>query len=966
MMEKIPFDQYQRYKHVAEIINLVREKEKYCILEVGANEHRNLEHFLPNDQITYLDIEVPKHLKDESNYIQADATDMPLKDKTFDFVIALDVFEHISNTKREKFITEIKRVAREGFIIAAPFNTEGVEEAEIRLNEYHKALYGENFRWLEEHRQNSLPQFNDTLKILRENSINFIEFEHGSLFLWEKLMRLHFLVASSNKLKNYRFVIDEFYNKYIYERDYSVPCYRKFIVSLKSAEKLEIIRSNITIRKNNSVIDSDIINKLLDLENSIKDLNLIEIQNQQCSTYDKLCSSIINEQKIGIQQIQEIYNWVSQHTQDIQNLIEDRVNLLKQVERLTVENQHLRQQIEDKDTHIRNIEAINQAIVNTKGWKYLERIRRVRNFFLLNKWNSIPKVVNRIKTKGLRETVNLIEKKINYENNDYNYDKWIRSQIPSNSVINEIKVEIEQFSQKPIISIVMPTYNTDKNLLAKAIDSVRNQIYPYWELCICDDCSSNKEVWELLEEYAKKDKRIKIVRAKNNLGIAGATNKAIELASGDYVGFLDHDDELTIDALYEVAKVINECNPDMIYSDEDKIDENGIYCEPFFKPDWSPDYILSVNYICHFAVYRKSIGDELGWLRTDIEGSQDHDLVLRFTERTEKVKHIPKVLYHWRKIPTSTAQNGNSKHYAWENGVKVVQDALNRRNIAGRVTKGKSFGHYEVRRKIDEEKLVSIIIPMRDKVELIRTCIDSIEKKTTYKNYEIIIIDNGSKEQETLEYLSATKHRVLRLDVPFNYSYLNNRAVEYAQGEYILFLNNDVEVIEPEWLTVMVEHIQRKEVGAVGAKLYYTDGRIQHAGIILGIGGVAGHSHKYFQGDSLGYFSMLTDTRNFSAVTGACLLTKKYLFNEIGGFNEKDLAVAFNDVDLCLRIREKGYLIVLPPKAELFHHESVSRGHSLDIKEVKYMKQRWGHILDKDPYYNPNLTLEKEDFSLNI
>lgn len=540
-----------------------------------------------------------------------------------------------------------------------------------------------------------------------------------------------------------------------------------------------------------------------------------------------------------------------------------------------------------------------------------------------------------------------------------------------------LRAEIGRWPLQPLISVVMPVYNIKKEWLHKAVQSVKNQIYPHWELCIADDSSTNKETIDYLKGL--QDKQIKIKFLKKNQGISGASNEALSLAQGEYIALLDNDDELTENALYEVAKAINEHQPDFIYSDEDKITLEGTLVEPYFKPDYSPDTILSNNYICHLGVYRKSIVAEIGGFRKDFEGSQDHDLLLRFLEKSEKVYHVPKILYHWRKIPGSTADTFNSKSYAWEAGRKALQEAMQRRSIKAQAEYGPHPGTYRIRREILNQPLVSIIIPFKDKPELLRKCLDSILDKSTYQNFEIIGISNNSTNLETDRLMQRYESLDRRIkfkeyNIPFNFSAINNYASTIATGEHLILLNNDIEIISPGWIEALLEHSQRPEIGAVGAKLYFPNDTIQHAGVIIGIGGIAAHSHKYFPRESNGYYSRPSITGNVSAVTAACLMVKKGIYEEVGGLEEKYLKIAFNDVDFCLRVMEKGYLNIYTPYCEAYHHESVSRGYEDTPKkqarfaaETRYMKKQHAEIFRKgDPYYNPNLTLNSEDFSVKL
>lgn len=968
------FDQYQRYKHIEEIINLVRKNEKFTILEVGANEHKNLQKFLPTDEITYLDIEVPKHLINDSQYIQADATNMPeILDGTFDFVIALDVFEHIPPLLRGNFVKELHRVSKKGVVIAAPFNSKEVEAAEVRANNYFKQLYGSGFRWLEEHRENGLPEIEETINFYSNNSFKFITFEHGSLDIWEKMIDLHFLFANKNQFHDLRFLIDDYYNQQIYEIDYGTQNYRTFFVTMEDIEELNIIKLAIDNRISKSHEDPSKKQHLNWLEDQLKNVYTVKkneemtvvqnkLINQQTALQNELESFKPLKDQLTLLEIQnsKIMDILENHSQLFKTFNNDTINRLeeqnKKIEQLAIENKEFKHQLELKDNHIENIETLNNAMKSTRGWKILESLRRLKLLVLRNRKAIIPKVVNKVKNEGLKSTIQTIEAKLQNELKEVTYDEWYRNNQVTNEEVLFIKEEIKRFNKKPLISVVVPTYNTPINLLDEVIESLQSQIYENWELCICDDQSPNKEVWERLQYHANLDKRIKIVRSTDNLHIAGATNLAITLATGEYVGFLDHDDILTIDALYEVVNRINETNADLIYSDEDKLEMDGTYSDPFFKPDWSPDYLLSTNYICHFAVYKKSIGDRLGWINRGYDGAQDYDFVLRFTEQAKSIEHIPKILYHWRKIPGSTAESFGSKSYAQIAGKNAVTAALARRNIDGYVEENIIPGHYIVRRKIEKEPKVTIIIPTKDKIDLLSVCIASVLEKTTYSNYEIIVINNRSEEEATFEYFNHMKDHIMVLDFneEFNYSKMNNFAVENSTGEFLLFLNNDTEVIEPNWLTSMVEHGLRKDVGVVGAKLLYTNNTIQHAGVILGVGGVANHAFLNLSRESHGYFGMLRDIRNCSAVTAACLLVRRDVFNEVNGFNEKDLKVAFNDVDLCLKIRDKSYLCIWTPQALLYHHESATRTRDVDLSEVDYMKNNWAQELKNDPYYNKN------------
>ena len=561
------------------------------------------------------------------------------------------------------------------------------------------------------------------------------------------------------------------------------------------------------------------------------------------------------------------------------------------------------------------------------------------------------------------------------------YQQWIElHEKPLFEDVDALLNQQQSFVYQPLVSIVMPVYNTDERLLRSAIDSVVRQCYPHWELCIADDASTQPQVRRVLDAYAAQDKRIKIVYRTANGHISQASNSALKLATGDYIALLDHDDELALYALHCVAGALNSNRKlKIIYSDEDKLSELGERIEPHFKPDWSPDQLFSQNYVSHLGVYRRDLIKQIRGFRQGVEGSQDYDLLLRCLPfvKPDEIGHIPHVLYHWRVVKGSTAQSADEKGYTTQAGIMALQDyfgAQGMNNVV--VEQGLVPNTYRVRYPVPElQPLVSLLIPTRDMLTVLKPCIESILTKTTYRNYEIIILDNESREPATLNYFAELQRREKRVKVvayhqPFNYSAINNFGVTQAKGQLVGLVNNDIEVISPDWLTEMVSHTLRPEIGCVGAKLYYDDNTIQHAGVITGLGGVAGHSHKYFPRNASGYFHRLKIVQNLSAVTAACLVVRKEVYQEVGGLNERDLKVAFNDVDFCLRVRTVGYRNLWTPYAELYHHESKSRGAEDTPEkmerfkqEVAYMQETWGEQLYCDPYYSANLTLDREDFS---
>jgi glycosyltransferase involved in cell wall biosynthesis len=592
--------------------------------------------------------------------------------------------------------------------------------------------------------------------------------------------------------------------------------------------------------------------------------------------------------------------------------------------------------------------------------------------------NSVAPINTTVNQPPVPLLTTLKKKALKHDPRDY--PLWIKNYDTLNTkMLTSMQERIEQWPIKPLISIVMPTYNSEEKWLREAIESVQQQIYPHWELCIADDASTQPHVRSILEEYVERDPRIKVQLRTENGHISAASNTALEMVTGEFVAFLDHDDRLARVALFWVADAILE-HPEIMlwYSDEDKLNQNGERVDPYFKPDWNPDLFLSHNYITHLIIYRTDLVKKLGGFREGYEGSQDYDLALRALEQIKptQIYHIPRVLYHWRVTSGSTALHGSEKPYTITAAQKAISEHLERRGIDAKVMESPLFaGTIRVEYQLPPNPpLVTLIIPTYNGLEVLRVCIESVLSQTDYPNFDILIVNNNSDDPATLAYFRQLEAdgqaRVFDYPHPFNYPAINNAAVEQAGGELICLLNNDIEIISPGWLTEMVSHALRPEIGAVGARLWYPDDRLQHGGVIVGLGGVAGHSHKYMLRQHLGYFGRIALIQNLSAVTAACLVMRKDIYLAVDGLDAENLPVAFNDVDFCLRIKEAGWRILWTPHADMYHHESASRGVENTPEKIKrfqseciYMKKRWGEGLLKDPAYSPNLTLETEDFS---
>ena len=587
----------------------------------------------------------------------------------------------------------------------------------------------------------------------------------------------------------------------------------------------------------------------------------------------------------------------------------------------------------------------------------------------------IGKVINLIKKDGLKVAWRKFKKKLSYFRG---FSIYMKKHEPSESEL-ERQREAPEYDEIAF-SIVVPLHNTPVEFLKEMIESVKRQTYSRWQLCLADGSNpQNSDVEKCCKEYMKNDPRIFYKRLENNLGISGNTNAALNLATESYIALMDHDDLLHPSALFECAKNIAKNQADVVYTDEMTFKKNPRHVISIhFKPDFSPDTLLAHNYICHFFVYSRKLQQRVGCFSKAHDGSQDYDMILKITEIAKNIVHIPKVLYFWRSHPGSVASNVEKKPYCMKSAKKAISDHLNRTGKKATVEDSFVLSTYKVNYKIIGNPKISILIPNKDNISYLKKCIDSILKKSNYSNFEIVIVENNSEKSETKNFYSILKNKdsrikVVQYDGEFNYSKINNFGAKFTSGKYLLLLNNDTEVISPNWLEEMLMFAQRDDVGAVGAKLYYEDNTIQHAGVIVGIAGHAGHSHRFFPRSSNGYLHRASIVQNLSAVTGACLMTRRDVWEQMNGLDEK-FEVAFNDVDFCLRLRKAGYLVIFTPYSELYHYESKSRGYENTpqkqqrfSKERDMFRKRWKNFIKTgDPYYNPNLSLTSEDFRVEI
>lgn len=664
--------------------------------------------------------------------------------------------------------------------------------------------------------------------------------------------------------------------------------------------------------------------------------------------------------------------------------------------------------------HVKKPAASQKLFLDLRAGKITEKVpiqfQTKHSKILFSAKKNTRKVIDNLKTIGFKGTMQKVKNKISRGHNknfyEVDYDIWRNSHIVSKADLEKQKAESANFAYQPKFSILVPLYETPQKMLNALIQSVMEQSYPNWELVLSDGSRDASRLKGILQDFMSEDERIKYVaEAEGPLGISDNTNQALAAATGDYIVLGDHDDLFTPDALFETAKVLNENlaemdrvviqdtdleKPsladyqgkdliDMIYTDEDKCDESGEkFSDPNMKPDFNPDYLNSTNYICHMLVARRSLVNEIGDFNKEFDGAQDYDFILRLSEKARAIYHIPKVLYHWRSSEASTATNPKAKMYAFESGRRAIEAHLARLGRKATVTMGEDLGSYDVHYEIEGNPLLSILIPNKDHIADLKTCMDAIDQKSTYKNIEYVIIENNSTEEETFAFYKELEKRedvqVVYYKGDFNFSKINNFGEKYAKGQYLLLLNNDTEMINPDSLKDMLGFCQQPEVGAVGARLYYEDDTLQHAGVVIGFGGIAGHCFVgLHERPGEIYFNRSKMSCDYTAVTAACLMVSKEIYEEVEGL-EAEFKVAFNDIDFCMKIREAGYLVVYDAQSTWHHYESKSRGledtpekENRFRKEIALFQDRWTYILEHgDPYYNENLSLTRQDFSLRV
>lgn len=899
----------------------------------------------------------------------------------FDLVVSIEVLEHLYTEDGEKAIANLCKLTDAIIFSSTPDDFSDPTHLNVQQREYWARLFAQNGflddlvyrpKYLTYHavcyrrRENMLRQIQDYERNIHQTEDAYrCESEKWSAVIQDQQKQ----IAEADRKLNQREA----------EKQQMIQTHAAELARMQEETEIQV---NLAKKAVTDMLEQTHQNEISEIrEKSKKELKASEDEHKaildKANAELKSLGERCNELKIALDEAHLECKTVKKHRDDLQVQYEtssrQRKELQEHYEAAINQRNALALQKNDYLNQLEDISARYQEILDCTCWKMTKPIRAAGT---ATKKALKRCSVTRLFYKGcsslMHEGPAVAWKRVK---------AYMKKERPTNTcIITQEEIEKQRKTKFPKaikFSILVPLYNTPEKFLREMIQSVIDQTYGNWELCLADGSDkAHRNVKQICLEYRAADKRIKYKKLHKNLGISGNTNACIEMACGEYITLFDHDDLLHPAALYENMKVICEQDADFIYTDENTFHATPIdaYC-PNFKPDFAPDTLRSYNYICHLSTFKASLLKKVGKFRPEFDGSQDYDMILRLTEKAEKIVHIPKVLYYWRSHASSVAADISAKPYTLVAAKKALKEHLQRVGLEGEVYDAKVLSMYRIAYKIKKQDLVSILIPNKDHVNDLKKCIDSIISRTTYPDWEIVVIENNSTETQTFQYYEVIKHdariRVVEWDGAFNYSAINNYGAKYAKGEYILLLNNDTEVITPDWLEQMIMFAQRSDVGAVGAKLYYPDDTIQHAGVILGIGGVAGHSHKYYPRNDYGYMGRLILAQNLSAVTAACLLLRKSVWDEIGGLNEA-FAVAFNDVDFCMRIREAGYLIVFTPFAELYHYESKSRGledtpekQMRFAGEIQKFQSRWQAQLDMgDPYYNPNLTLKREDFTV--
>ena len=944
-VHSLPFDLFERYELSRRLIPLLTPMRgmPLRILDVGGHSSP-LKQLFPRDRVVLTDLQPPGSLTvlplRYDAYVQADGTRLPFADRAFDVVTAHDALEHVPPQRRADFLAELLRVARRFVIVNGPVWAPETVWAEQRLSAFLERL-GVRSEYLEEHRTLGLPRTEEIDRVLTESGRPHVEVENGNLWVW----------LAANATKNYlrtvggdpglERMLDETMNRVLALRDLRGTRYRRAYVVAEDDQGEEALRiAQRDLQWGPVEEDQDALGGAL---RAMEDQ--VALVKEGSSRYGEPANLEPVFRMMGL----VVLAAVAPHIKAQANLERLLRRLEGEVDRRRTVRATVRGRLRRAIDRVAPWGTRRRSVVLAPGRAVRVLRREGTGPFLWylagGEWlrsmaaPAFPRAEVFDRLEGDPEA-----------GGDQQYEFWLKSLVLSPGRLRAMRRQIRSLRERPRISVVMPVHDPEPSWLRDAIESVLSQVYPEWQLCIADDASTRRDVHELLRRY-EDDPRISITYLERNLGIAGASNAALAMASGEFVGFLDHDDVLKPNALFEVVRLLNQRPTlDYVYSDEDKLEMNGRNSGHFFKPEWSPDLLMSVNYVTHFSVYRRSVLESVGGLREGFDGSQDYDLALRVTETTDRIGHVSIPLYSWRMVPGSAAASIDYKSYAWEAGRRALAEAAHRRGYEAEVEPALARFRYRVRYRIKGDPRVSIVIPTRDKVALLRRCIDSIRTLSTYPNYEIVVVNNQSEEASTLQYLERFEDRVIGYPHSFNYSKLMNFAArEVGETDFLLFLNNDMELVTADWIEALIEHGQRAEVGVVGGRLLFPDGTPQHEGIVVGpSGGLPGNL------DHRGTYDLGLTIHNRAAVTFACALVCPEVYWALGGLDER-YQVAYQDVDFCLRAGEKGYWIVYTPHAVLYHDEGGTRGRmgkTHPDEDTQLFLDRWRDY--RDPFYNPN------------
>ncbi len=995
-LESLQFDQYQRYRNAADLIRTFRGPgQNFSVLEIGAGPGGLLEAFSPQDRVHYLDKELPPGRGGDANFIHADILRNGLPTAAYDITLALDVFEHIAPPDRALFLQELTRLSRKMVILCAPFATAGVEEAEVRVNDHYRLLAGRDFSWLCEHREHGLPDLGETARTLAGQGLGVLSFGHGNLKVWEDTMRTLLFIHHHGNQPRFLDAVNGFYNHCIHPVDRTPPCYRHFLVAVRDCEPARA-RLQGFIEGPGSRGGGI---------NNGAELTLHRLPSVYHSTFaEERWRDMLSHH---LEELHGALSIVSRHLaggEAVERLTRENEQLRTEVERMRTEmgrSRAAQSQAEDRagmaentirhlQLHLDQTRALADSLrLSRRLTRHMRGLGRLCEFAL---WSSrqlldpraspqtARKVLEVLQNQGMKGLLRKSREKFTQQDlpaaapglparqREHLYTSYTRHNAISPPARELLIEAMKTFRRRPLISVLMPVYNVEPRWLNKAIGSVLAQIYDNFELCIADDASTREDTRAALRRY-EGHPRVKIAWRERNGHICEASNSAASLASGEMLAFMDNDDVLEENALFEVAGLLEEHpETDLIYSDEDKIDVEDLRYDPQFKPDWSPELFLSYNYVNHFTCLRRGIFETVGGFRKGFEGAQDYDLLLRVVEKTDRIRHIPKVLYHWRAVLGSTARDARDKPVMSRSALRGLEEHLRRRDLAARIYKPRFAESLGLPLHLldwpDEGPSVAIIIPTHNQQRLLKACIESILRLTTYRNYSILVVDNDSDEPASLKYLADLPQQGVRVERisnegrPFSFSRINNLAVARVDAEFVLFLNNDIEVREGRWLSRMAGYLSLPGVGVTGARLLFPSGALQHAGVIMCMHGgvVPDHAFLHQDGAAVSYYFMAESARDCSAVTGACLLTRRNDFMAAGGFDEETFRVSLQDVDYCLKLAAHNLRTVYVAGAELLHHQSATRAAEDDPGELAGLRRK--HATSVDPYYNPNLSRE--------